>query len=140
MQQLCFFKHKVFIQSDVWVDNLAHEEHFFCAAFSDDDHKWTIELQNRDVAEGQKRDADACSSCSGGSGLVHIQGGLVHNLQSDGGRVRWREYTEGQTCAVTYAVLTSETASFWPSAMPLKSARSPNMSVIPISDNTLLRE
>ncbi len=89
MQQLCFSTHStVFIPSDVRVDNLAHEEDVFCAAFSDDDHKWTIELQDRDVAEGHEHDADACSSCSGGSGLINIQGSLMHNLRCNGGRVR----------------------------------------------------
>lgn len=81
---------KAFIPSDVWVYNLAHEQDVFCAALSDDDHKWTIELQDRDVTEGQKCDADACNSCSGGSSLIDIQGSLMYNLQTDGDRVRRR--------------------------------------------------
>lgn len=88
MQQLCFSKHKVFIPSDVWVDNLAHEQDVFCAAFSDDDHKWTIELQDRDVLEGHEGYANACGSCSGSSDLIDIQGSLVNNLRCNGGRVR----------------------------------------------------
>lgn len=80
MQQQCLSEHKMFTPSDVWVDNLAHKEYFFCGALSNQDHKWSIELQHRDVAEGQKCDADACRSCSGGSGLIDIQSGFVHNL------------------------------------------------------------
>lgn len=81
---------KTFIPSDVWVYNLAHEQDVFCAALSDDDHKWTIELQDRGKVGRHKCDADACNSCSGGSGLIHIQGSLVYNLQNDGDRVRRR--------------------------------------------------
>lgn len=43
-------------------------------------------------------------------------------------------------CMVTFYILASETASLGPSAMPLKSARSSNMSVIPIWVNTSFSE
>ena len=56
----------------LWVQNLAHEEYVFCVAFSDDDHKWTIEFQDRDVAVRHKHDADTSSSCSSGSSLINI--------------------------------------------------------------------
>lgn len=43
-------------------------------------------------------------------------------------------------CMVTFYILASETASLFPSAMPLKSALSPNMSLIPIWVNTSFSE
>lgn len=88
VQQLCLSKDKFSPSSFVWIVNLANEEGVFRDAVSDDDHKWTIELQDRDVAEGQKCDADARGTCSGGSGLIHIQGSLVHNLWYKKGTVR----------------------------------------------------
>ncbi len=54
--------HNIFIPSDVRVDNLAHEQDVFCGGSSYDDHKWPVKLQDRNVAEGQKCEADACSS------------------------------------------------------------------------------
>ncbi len=74
--------HNVFIPSDVWVDNLAHEQDVSCGGSSYDDHKWPVKLQDRNEGEGQTCEADACSSWSCGSGLVHIQSSLMHNLQS----------------------------------------------------------
>lgn len=68
---------------DGWVNNLAQEQDVFCLALNDHCHKWTVELQDRDVAERHKRDADACSSCSGSSSLIHIKGSLVYNLEDD---------------------------------------------------------
>lgn len=87
IQKLCLNVHKLLIPSDIWIDNFAHEQNVLCVAFRDDDHKWTIELQDRNVAEGKKCYADACGSCSSRSGLIDIQGGLVHNLRRDGGKV-----------------------------------------------------
>ena len=61
--------------SDDWVDNLAQEEDFLCVAFKDDDHEWTTELKHRDRDKepyGSQSNADACDSCSFGSGLVHV--------------------------------------------------------------------
>lgn len=78
----------MFPSSFVWVDNLANEEGVFCGAVSDQDHERTIELQDRDRVEGHKHYADACSCCGSGSGLIHIQGGLVHNLRYNRSRVR----------------------------------------------------
>ena len=110
---------------------------FFCAAFSDHDHERTVELQNK--AGGQKYEADPCGGLSRGSGLIDVQGSLVHHLQSDGGRVTWTYVKKSSMSVTTCPVLTSETDSFRPSAMPLKSA-SPNMSVIPIWDGTSFSE
>lgn len=89
---LYFFKLYIWCNSSispssfVWIVNLANEKGVFCDAVSDDDHKWTIELQDR--AEGHKCEADARGTCSGGSGLIHIQGSLVHNLWYKKGMVR----------------------------------------------------
>lgn len=58
--------------SDFWVDDLSHEEDVLCGALSDEDHEWTIKLQNRDMAERHKCDANSCSSCSSGSFLIYI--------------------------------------------------------------------
>ncbi|KAI3366471.1 hypothetical protein L3Q82_000606 [Scortum barcoo] len=75
---------------DFGVDNLAREKDLFCAAFCDDDHKRTIELQGGGGAAGPDCDANACGSSSGGSGFVNIEGRLVHDLQRNAGGVRWR--------------------------------------------------
>lgn len=48
---------------------------------------------------------------------------------------RWMENREGNICEITHSVLTSETTSFCPATIPLRSALSPNISVIPISVN-----
>lgn len=71
MQHWCLSEHKVLTPSDVWVDNLAHKEDVFCGVLSDQDHKWSIELQDRDVAAGMKS-VYACSSCGSGSSLIDI--------------------------------------------------------------------
>lgn len=77
------------VPSEVWVNNLSHEEHFICVAFSDHNHKWTIELQHRGEEGGRKHYANASGSCSGGSGLIDIQGSLVNNLRHKERCVRW---------------------------------------------------
>lgn len=70
----------VFFPSDVWVGNPAQEEDALCAAVSDNNHEWTVELQDWDEIERERYNCDACSSCSGGSSLIHIQGSLMNNL------------------------------------------------------------
>ncbi|TNN86449.1 hypothetical protein EYF80_003219 [Liparis tanakae] len=49
---------------------------------NDDNHEWTIELQDGDLAEGQKCDTDACGSSSSGSGLIDIQAPLTSSAES----------------------------------------------------------
>lgn len=72
----------------VWVNNLAHKGDAVCGAIDDEDHKWTVEPQNRDVPEGHKHDANACSGCSRGSNFIYIQTCLMHNLQKNGAETK----------------------------------------------------
>lgn len=67
--------------SDFRIIDLAHKENVVCGVFGDEKHEGTIELQHRDVLERHQSDANACGGCSGGSGLVNIKGGLMHNLK-----------------------------------------------------------
>lgn len=131
---------KVFGPSDGWVGDLAQEEDVVCAVLSDNNHEWTVELQDWDVMIREKCYLDACSSCGRGSSLIDIQGSLMNNLQkqrpSAGAAV-----PVGRTCTLlTLYLLTSETDSFCPSEIPVKFAVSPNMSAIPMPVNTFLSE
>lgn len=98
-------EHKAFPPSDVWVNNLSHENNVFCVTLSDDDHKWAVKLQDRDNPVGEEHDTDACSSCCCGSSLINIQGGLVYHLQRSGVRNMWEDWIKGRNvCLITLSL------------------------------------